>query len=285
MSGFNYRGASTETILDVPLCIVFTEGQTDSLGMSREKVEGERTISRTITNEYGTIYNPLSFTFSLMKQDYSVFTEEEQVKIERWLTSPKLSSELQIINCEDESYSYFGIFTETRYEIVDGDLGLCTLTFNVNGAYPFKHYVVTGSPVQNIQAQNNEYTININCKSDELEEYVYPVIKVTAFDANSNSSFTLTNVTDNSNYVTVTTNRRTTIQMDCEHCIISEHGEGITQNAYINLLKYKDIGWEDIGNIYWPRLIPGENVIKIKGNVTVEFSYYVPFKKIGGWLV
>ena len=49
----------------------------DGLGMTRSKIEGERTVSRFITNEYGTMYEPLSFTYALIKSDFEPFTEYE----------------------------------------------------------------------------------------------------------------------------------------------------------------------------------------------------------------
>ena len=66
MVGFSYRGQSTEDIISVPLILV-NQGDIGTIGMTRNKVEGARTISRFRTNEYGTIYEPLQFTYCLMK--------------------------------------------------------------------------------------------------------------------------------------------------------------------------------------------------------------------------
>ena len=80
-----------------------------------------------------------------MKSDYETFTEEEQIAVERWLTSPKLSSELVISDCDDNSYSYFGLFISTEWIIGNGGFMMCTFTFQVNGMYAIKHYTELGS--------------------------------------------------------------------------------------------------------------------------------------------
>ena len=99
MIGFEYRGKSTEDIIDTPLLMVNING-IDGLTASRSKIEGERTISRFITNEYGTIHEPLSFSYALIKEDGNPFTDEEQATVESWLKSYKLSSELRITDCQ-----------------------------------------------------------------------------------------------------------------------------------------------------------------------------------------
>ena len=100
-----------------------------------------------------------------------------------------------------------------------------------------------------------------------------------------NSSFTLTNTSDENSTISVNTTHKTTVVRDSQHCraYLAAHGEGY--HLEIRQLRFKDLGWQDIENIRWPRLLPGENLFTIKGDVDVKIEYDFPFKKVGGWLV
>lgn len=73
---FEYKNKSTVSIIGTPMILVSTS-TIDDPSTSRNKIQGDSTISRLITNEYGTIYEPLSFTYGLMKVNYAPFTERE----------------------------------------------------------------------------------------------------------------------------------------------------------------------------------------------------------------
>ena len=282
MFGFEYNGKSTQNIISTPLLLV-TFDTIGSLGMTRSKIEGDRTISRPITNEYGTIYDPLSFTYALIKQDFEEFTNNEQRIVERWLTSPKLSSELKVTDCFGEECSYFGLFISTEWQIGTGGYIGVQFTFEVNGTYPFKYF---SGRVWSPYSKNEDTGVvtildsgnfTVYNDTDELEEYVYPVIKIKSYNNSYTSSFTLRCITDENNRMSLTTQRKDMITLDCQHCM------AYWQTS--NILTFKDLGWEDVDNIYWARLLPGENQFYIEGTVNVDMSFYIPYKKVGGWAV
>lgn len=260
-------------------------------------MEGERTISRPITNEYGTVYDPLSFTYALIKADGEKFTEEEQVAVERWLTSKKLSSELRITNCNEYFYSYFGLFTNTNWIQGNGGFMAVSFTFSVNGAYPFKHtemeiWNAENRPSATPLSEDEQWItiepenmVTVYCDSDELEEYVYPIIVSKAINGVDNSSFSICQMTDGGKVFSVYTDQESYVIADCERCMVYT-GYQTLSGVYVPLTQYKftDMRWKDTGYIYWPRLLPGENTIAVKGNVILTLSYYTPYKKIGGWL-
>jgi len=151
MAGFNYYGKSTNNIIGTPLILVSISSAdySQAQGINRALSAGEPTISRPITNEYGTIADHLVFSYGLIKEDLEEFTEQEQIIVERWLTSPKYSSTLGVFDCyEEEKFSYFGLFTATQW--INGTHGYqaCIFTFTVNGSYPYKRHVETDSPLQ-----------------------------------------------------------------------------------------------------------------------------------------
>ena len=182
MSGFRYNGYSTANILgSSPLVLVSTSGAVGSTtGMTRQLMGGSPTISRPIVNEYGTITDHLEFTYALMKADYTEFTEQEQITVERWLTSPKFSTPLIVYDCDIvDRYKYYGKFTATEWMIgVEGYVAV-TFTFSVNGSYAYethKGYIDSPSNYQMNEDRDNTWKYNFNCISDELEEWVYPTI-------------------------------------------------------------------------------------------------------------
>lgn len=137
---FTYNGKSTLNIISVPLLMVNSDS-IDSIGVNRSKIEGESTILHPNTNEYGTVYDALSFTFALVKEsDVMVtFTEQEQRKIEKWLTSPKTSREMAITNCDGNTYYYSGIFTNLSWTSANGGNALINVTFVSKTPYPYKN--------------------------------------------------------------------------------------------------------------------------------------------------
>ena len=100
MAGFIYNGKSTKDIILSTELILATFQSVDSVdGMTRDDVAGNSTIAHSIVNEYGTIYDNLKIEYGLIKKDKTPFTEAEQQIVEAWLTSPKLSQDIQIYDC------------------------------------------------------------------------------------------------------------------------------------------------------------------------------------------
>lgn len=271
MNGFIYNGQSTKNIIGSSELILATFDSVDSVtGHERDDMSGEPTISRPIANEYGTQYQSLEFEYGLIKKDRSSFSTEEQHIVERWLTSPKLSQELQIIDCNGDLVDgiYHGKFLSTEwYPSKDGWVGLM-FKFQNNTSYPTKHF----SEAYQIRGAGQ---ITVKCETDELEEYIYPTI--TIIEPTETANVTITSITDNSNSMTVNARHELPMIFDCQHCIPRD---GTTSGIFT----YEDLGWTDVGNIYWLRLLPGENRLSVTGNanITIEFDY--PYKKVGVWV-
>lgn len=270
MSGFIYNGQSTATILtDSSLMLASFETVEEVTGHERSSILGNYTISRPIANEYGTQYEKVSFEYTLMKQNLEPFDEDEQTTIETWLSSPKYDSDLQLIDCNGYVQNiYTGKFISTRWISTIGGWAGVTFTFECNSAYAHQHYThsytVEGSK-----------TISIDCETDELEEYTYPVI--TLYTTSGANQIVITNNTDDENEMTVNLPNRLNVVIDCNHCILSD---GTTAG----IVSFEDIGWEEIGNIYWLRLSAGTNTIYVTGNCQITIEYDAVSKKVGGWL-
>lgn len=282
MIGFRYCGKSTDGSLAdgiIPgykLGIAFWGMQESVPGVNRESMDGERTASRPIANEYWTQNEPATFEYSLFKFDGCLpvdITYDEQIMIERWLTSPKFSKHLEILD-EDGNvqYIYSGKFLSTEWVASANGFISVNFTFQSDRAYPFKHYTKTFT--------NGSH--NLFCESDELEEYVYPT--VTVFDpsySSTGNTATITNISDDNKQMKMKTLSRVGTVFNCQKCIPYNVGD---TGKIGTLVDYSDLGWEDVGDIYWLRLIPGNNQLSISGSSTVTIEYDAPYKKVGGWL-
>ena len=270
MNGFIYNGKSTETILESSkLGLASFDSLNDVVGVNRENVSGETTITRPIANEYGTKSSVLSFEYALVKENGDTFTDEEQVIVETWLTSPKFSQDLKIIDCNGSILEiYCGKFLTTKWKPVCNGWAGVIFEFENNHSYPKKYYSYS------YEIRISEKII-VNCPSDELEEYVYPVLRVV--EPNETGNITIKNITDNSNTMTIKAYDSLPIIFDCQHCIPTD----ATTNGIVS---YNDLGWNDIGNIYWLRLLPGNNEIEITGNADITISFSCPHKRVGGWI-
>lgn len=270
ITGFVYNGKSTKNIIPSSELILATFDGNDSItGHQRDNVIGENTISRPIANEYGTQYQALEFEYGLIKKDRTPFTDEEQRVIETWLTSPKISQKLQFFDCDNAASKVFycGKFTKTDWYPCCGGWAGMMFTFTNNAAYPMRFY-------------SNEYNISdtttllLKCESDELEEYVYPIITITS---SSTSIFEIINKTDNGNSMKLSAKKNLPMQFDCKNCIPKDE-------TTCQIFTYKDLGWFDVGDIYWLRLLPGNNELVIKGNGKLKIEFEYPCKKVGDWL-
>ena len=285
---FTYDGKSTDTVLDsAELMLVSFDGINSVAGMSRDVQKGSTTITRPVANEYGTVANNATIEYCLIKDNFEPFTEQEQRVVERWLTSPKFSTDLTVYDTEGQEVCiYCGLFTNTSWIPHSGGYAGLEFTFECNSAYPYKQYTKEYSIT-------SPETIVINCESDELNEYVYPVLTVE--EKQETAFIDIKNVTDNDNTMSIRAYDRLKMIFDCQHCIP-------TDETTSGIISYDDLGWKDVGNIYWLRLLPGDNEIEVsiyqksddgEGNITrqditstadITISYRCPYKLVGGWL-
>ena len=281
MAGFIYEGSSTSNIIGTELILVsLSGGSAMTPSIQRDLVGGDPTISRHIVNEYGTITGHLEFEYGLIKANGELFTIEEQIAVETWLTSPKFSSYLTVYDCDGvQRYRYFGKFTSTEWLMIGDGYGALNFVFSVNGSYASGYHTFTVRPPQNAQINQNNmpyWATTIACETDELEEWIYPKLTVSNLSDNDNVYFEILNSTDNNGEMKVDTQLNEDVIIDCKNCII----KGETSK-----LSFRDLGWQDIGNIYWLRLKDGNNLLRFTGNVSVKIEYDSPLKVVGGWLI
>lgn len=283
MAGFRYRGRSTEDALqDCPLMLLAVSGAVqDVVGVVRQNQTGEQTIARPIPNDYGTISSPASIQYSIVRRDLEPFTIDQQRIVQTWLTSAKLPSRIQFWetqNCKQtptDYINYRGKFLETTWHPVEGGWSSVSFVFQCDAAYPF----IIRTFTYDLTGQEQELVLNL--ATDEQEEYVYPLVLYTPND--TKTAFKIRNTTDNGRIMQLKPDPvtgkvpQTQIRWDCKYCMINDAESG-------TIFDYTELGWTDISDVYFLRLIPGENILRASGNGELEISAEVPFKQVGGWL-
>ena len=318
---FTYNGKSTDdfgvTVAD------FNHSTTISSGLAREVLKGENSSHRLVPNHYGTKYSSvIEFTRTLIKKDQSSFSKEEIGKIVKWLTSPRKTLELgvsknynkdtgssDVIDETDALYSsenepvytsessliicnnntktviseevvaaneaedimyYNGLFTDIQYEI--GSSGIVGITFTFTNDSPFvrehhkQSYEIRGS---------SEYIYSFDCDTDEEEGYIYPVITMTYNSTNTlNSTVTITNITDCGNTMVCKLLSKNETEINCQYQTIESAASTAT---------FDTLGWSEVDDLYWLRLVDGENKLKFSVsnapvNITID---YTVLKKAG----
>lgn len=268
MKSFTYDGKSTDTIVDKPLSIVQFDNITDIDGFTREIIKGDKTLTRQEANHYGSMYSDdMTYDFYLVKNDGSPFTDEEQRKVNKWLTSPRLPKSLNA-NCDDgDQVIYKGIFTNIGWKMITGHWDGVKCSFTCDVPFAWKTFSKTYSIT-------NSLTTSINIPSDDSEYEVYPKITI---KSTTRQTIIITNTTDNNNKMTISLNPNLPAKIDCKNCIISD----ATSSGVID---FEDLGWSDATNIYWMKLFDGDNSLKITGSceLTIEFEY--PVKRAGDFV-
>ena len=255
----------------------------NTFGLNREIVVGNINTIRNKPNHYGVKYtNTLPLKYLIMKdpcinnsQGKLTIKENELREIQRWLTSPKTPKCFTLNKDDNNVREYYGVFTEVEpYEY--GDLYGITVTFTCNAPYGFDRNITTTSCETNID-------ITVNNPTDELCEYIYPIIKITP---NQCTTFSIKNKSDNNNIMTFNFDEvYNEIEIDCNNQRIIADGM---------LLNLDEVGWSvyeitdynnvnsGIFNLYWLRFVPNVNELTISGNGDFVIEYKTPVK-VGGY--
>ncbi len=187
---------------------------------------------------------------------------------------------LTTIDLSNQNYFYKGRFTETEWYIGGTGWAGIMFTFTCSTAYPYKKYYHS----YDISGDTN---IKINCQTDARDSYVYPVLKfannISTDGLVKDFNFKLKNMTDNNAELKAIVQSGITIAWDCQNCIpwkyLVEDDNGSRSECL-----YSDLGWNDVGNIYWARLLHGNNDWIVTGNGTLTVEYNCQYKRVGGWL-
>lgn len=248
-----FNNQSSQNIISQELYISHIDGTDEIItGLTREGITGESTTLRLIPNQYGTKYtDTIKFSFTFVKPDYTAFTLTEKRSIAKWLTSPRLPEKLVLYPYgEDTEYYFRARCVDITYNRSGNGDSALTASFENDSAFMYH------DDEKVYQIPESGKSISYINESDESENYTYPVITLTNMSSQDELNITLLNISDGNQYCTVRILKQLSLIIDCQT-------NRITDEA--GIVSFKDLGWTDVGHVYFPRLIGGENLIKITG--------------------
>lgn len=272
---FEFNGKSSK---DMGLMIGFFNNTRDEIpmGLTRTIDKGDMTPYRHRANHFGTTYDDaLIFELGIIKDtckegvDDLRFKRSEVREINAWLTSPKFPKLFHMTDYNEEWYDedidYFCTITNVT---ATGDDEVMGLTYELTCDSPFGY---SKEILHNIHADATAPGIAIiENKSDELEDYIYPVLKINPL---ATGKITLENITDNRS-MTINALASDIIYMDCQRLTLYDETK--------KLITFDSLGIKDVDDIYWFRLCSGSNQIKITGDCDVEIRYR-ELRKVGAY--
>lgn len=310
-SSFTYNGKSSEDF-GIILCAAEAP-ESIPMGLTRETLKGEITNNRPVANWYSTKYSDvLTYDITVTKIENEVFSRDEIRKINAWLTGPKTPTLLSFKDDETEHINYYGVFTDTTNIYASG-LVMLTYTFTADSPYGWSDeqiFLHTGLKDEILEVNEGETLINndtisikmkntdnfiIENTTDELNDFIYPLIKVTSTPETEISIENLSEISSD----LVLCKFSFTFPKSLDASIPLYIDSKYHQIYYIsagkkNVLPLSDIGFtteklNDISKgtqaIYWPRLVPGMNKFIItseNGECDVEMTFRCP-RKVGAY--
>ena len=173
-------------------------------------------------------------------------------------------SKKKYLQYADKVAAQVGLSEALKKKVQKGTIDTVTCDSPWGGYTPLITYNTTSS-----STLSNQCLILNN--SDCWEDYVYPVIKVSP---KSHGTITIKNIADNNGTLKINALKNNDFYIDCQHLKMYD-----TANS---VLSFDDLGIDDIGDIYWPRLAYGENIFEFTGDATFEISYREP-RKVGAF--
>ena len=244
------------------------------LQMSREVLKGSINRFRSNPNHMGTQWSDvLVFSIDFIKDpcngsDNHVFTEDEIDYINSWLTSSDYPTLLHIYDSMDATYdeetdtfsnyqymkyNYFGVFSNVEPVMNDGYIIGLKTTFSTNSPFAW-----TDEITHNFECMPGEdpTIISFDVNHAEKNREIYPVIMLNARkedDLVGEVEVEIKNLIDGT-IMKLIILKENQITIDSRYSRISDIS---------GVLKFDDLGIEDVDYIYWPKIYNGNNQFAI----------------------
>ena len=239
-----------------------------SFSLNRTIIKGNVNKYREKVSSLGTTNDEvITFDFIILKNPCSsvetTFDIDETREILAWLTSPHYPTlfrwgrnDIGLL-----PYEYFGTFTEVTSFSKGGNIYGIKVKFETNSSYAYSPII---SKIFNII---NSADISIKNSSDNLNDYVYPIVKI---NPNFTGTLNITNVSDDNRDINIDVYQDNEITIDCAKLQIKDAS---------GLVDMYDLGFTSLDYIYWIRLVNGENIFSITGgDVDITFEYRECYK-------
>lgn len=252
-----YNDISSNDVISTSLVLCFADYSNDAVAITREIQKGDTTYLRPVANHYGAIYSDAPiFKFGLAKSDFTEFTISEKRAINKWLTSSSTPKKLEIFADDWDSNIYFKcVATEIDYVRRNGTV-MIEVSFQCDSYFGYTKKVY--------EYGENKKEFIVNCDSDlELGVYTYPVITIEFL---SSGELTIFNATDNGRSMRICALTGLTAVIDCNKYLLTDNAGDVLKIADLFIL-------DDDTDVYWLRLLSGDNRIVLDNNCRIKFEF------------
>lgn len=259
---FSYNG-HTSTEMGV-IMVSFGSETSDFSNLAYNLSKSSLNSHRNKVYAHSRSYNEvLTFSISLVKNNYQKFTTTEKRNIVSWLTSPKTYRELVLTDDGNDNY-HSGIIQncicigwQDMRPAPRMHYGM-TFTFECNAPYGFSTLKTQSF------TSSSEATVTFTVNTDDLEDEIYPIIDLTPGETGNIKI--KNNSIQNSQEFQVKGQNTNRLIIDAERGIITDFADTFHYASDTNLL--------------WPTLVNGTNAIKITGKCSGTISWREP-RKVG----
>lgn len=249
-------------------------------GLKRTSVKGSLNGIRLTTNHYGMEYeNNISFSFCIVKKDYCNFDRSESIAINEWLLGANVPQVLAFHDNEILSLHYYAVCTSIEDMVFNGHVGK-QLQFETTSPYGFMH------PMRQTYEVTESKLISIHNMSDTDSNLYFP-----SFTLQTNSDVvTIENITDKKSVtfdfrdIAADADGYKRIHIDAQAMRIKDSSGALVplyklgfHSKYASYVSATDRYTQDI---YWLRLLPDINDIRITGNCSFTIQCEFP-RRVG----
>ena len=263
---FIYDGISSESF-DLGMGWISGDNQSElETGLAVELERGEFNMVRTRPNQYGAIYqDTLRFEFAIFPKRGQKFSFSESAEINKWLRKSNTYKRLRFNDNESEFINFQAVCTNI-VDVVYSGHNAKKLTFVCDSPFGYLDEI---KKVLRTTGSTAEYKIH-NLSDNGI---YYPTVKIEVASGYT-GQLRLENVSDLQTLVLDYS------QLTGDKTIILNGEKNTITDSIGQIIPAYKIGWNNTDNIYWFRLLEGNNLIRVTGVSTITLFMTFP-RKVG----
>lgn len=264
------------------MCWIDDTANISANGLRRTIDSGGTSHVRLKTNNYGVSFDGnIEFSFYVIKKDETPFSRQESMAVNRWLTASTVPKALYFNDNAVPSLHYYAVCTEIEDKVFLEHQAK-RLVFRTNSPFGFT------DPVEKRFHVTGEEVFSVDNLADTVNGIFYPRILLSAKSADG---IVIENMSDQKS-VTYSVSEAIPPDSSGNRTLLIDNAQMklLDVNSGNRLVPFHEVGWTTqyssyvssidsyMESIYWFRLIPGTNTVKITGDCEVTFIFEFPRK-------